>query len=102
MLFLHHLILGKPLIGYEIDHINHNTLDNRKQNLRFATRSQNGMNNKSKGYSWHKSNNKWRVRITTNHKSIFLGYFINEQDAINARKKAEQTYFGEYTNNNNN
>jgi len=42
---LHKLILGKKE-GYEIDHINHDTLDNRKQNLRFATRSENNKNRK--------------------------------------------------------
>jgi hypothetical protein len=96
IILLHHLILGKPLRGYNIDHINHNTLDNRKQNLRFVTYSQNSMNRKSKGYIWVKDVKKWKVQIYINHKQITLGYFINEQNAINARKKAEQKYFGEF------
>lgn len=94
-IFLHQLILGKKE-GYEIDHINHDKLDNRKQNLRFVTRSQNMMNNKTKGYYWCKRDKRWVVNICINYKSIYLGNFKNEQDAILIRKKAEQKYFGEF------
>lgn len=41
--YLHRLIMGNPE-GYDIDHINHNTLDNRKENLRLFTRSENSKN----------------------------------------------------------
>ena len=95
-IYLHTFILGKPTKGYEIDHINHDKLDNRKQNLRFVTHSQNGMNRKYKGYYWSKSDKRWHARIIINQKRINLGYFINEQDAINARKIAVEKYFGEY------
>lgn len=94
-IFLHHLIIGRKK-GFDIDHINHNKLDNRKYNLRFATRSQNNMNKKVKGYCWDKSKEKWMAYIIINGKQIFLGYFINEQDADKTRKMAEQKYFGEY------
>ena len=94
--YLHQLILGKKK-GYVIDHINHDTLNNRKQNLRFVTRQQNGMNKKNiKGYYWSRKNNKWIAQIKINKKAINLGSFINEQDVINARKEAEQKYFGEF------
>lgn len=96
ILLLHHLILGKPLRGYEIDHKDINPLNNRRNNLRFVTHYQNCHNNKSKGYCWDKRNKKWKVRIMINHKEIWLGYFHNEQDAINARKQAEKKYFGEF------
>ena len=87
-----------------VDHINHNTFDNRKENLRICTVSQNGMNqklslrNKSgiKGVSFHKKSNKWRAIITVNQKQISLGEFDNMQDAINARQDAEIKYFNEY------
>ena len=87
-----------------VDHINHNTLDNRKENLRICTVSQNGMNqklssrNKSgvKGVSFHTKSHKWRATITVNKKQIELGEFDDIQDAINARKEAEIKYFDEY------
>jgi hypothetical protein len=95
---LHQLILGKKE-GYEIDHINHDKFDNRKKNLRFATRSQNGMNKKCKGYKW--DNNCWQVRIKINKKEINLGRFENEQTAAKVAQEARQRYFGEFAYKNN-
>ena len=101
-ILLHQLILGKKE-GYVIDHISHNELDNRKQNLRFATMSQNSINRKNvKGYCWYKLRAKWKVEIGVNCKKIHLGYFINKQDAIEARKQAELKYHGEFTYNQSN
>ena len=42
-------------------------------------------------------NGRWTARIYYNKKQIFLGYFDNINDAINARKEAEEKYFGEYS-----
>lgn len=92
---LHQLILGKK-DRLDIDHINHNKLDNRKQNLRHCTRSQNMMNNKSKGIFWYKNKNRWIAKIMVNYKNINLGSFINEQDAIKARRNAEKKYFRKF------
>ena len=95
-LFLHLLIMGRKE-GYEVDHKFGNKLDNRKQNLRFVTHSQNLMNQKNaKGYYWHKRDKRWRACIVINHKDIYLGNFINKDDAIIARYKAEKKYFGEF------
>jgi len=95
-ILLHQLIMGNPPIGCEVDHKYHDTLDNRKYNLRFVTDSQNQMNRKSKGYCWNKKNKKWMAYIKINGKKIYLGYFIDKQDAIRARKEAEKKYFGEF------
>lgn len=81
----------------EIDHINHNTYDNRKNNLREVTRSQNNMNRKSKGVCFDKKNGKYIAYICIDYEHKCLGYFLNEQDTINARKLAEEKYFGEYS-----
>ena len=40
-LYMHHYVMGEPLAGREIDHINGNGLDNRKENLRFCSHRQN-------------------------------------------------------------
>lgn len=92
---LHQLVLGKK-DELQIDHINHDTLDNRKYNLRHCTHSQNGMNKKCKGYTWNKEKNKWQVQLMINYKNINLGYFKKEEDAIKARRKGEQKYYGKY------
>lgn len=88
-----------------VDHINHNVQDNRKSNLRIATSSQNGMNaslskNNTSGVTgvkWHKKQQKWIANITINYKRIWLGSFVDFDDAVKARKKAEEKYFGEFS-----
>lgn len=94
---LHRLIMNCP-DDMIVDHINHNRLDNRKSNLRICTVRENNFNKKSKGVYWHESRNKWSARIQVDGKKIFLGYFINKDDAIQARRNAEIEYFGEYRN----
>lgn len=95
-LFLHHLV--KPRHKYlDTDHEDVNPLNNRINNLRYLTRSQNLMNRKEiSGIDLHKQTGKWRARIKINKKEFHLGLFTNKQDAINARRKAEQKYFGEF------
>lgn len=101
---LHRLVIGFPEdIG--IDHINHNTLDNRKLNLRIASTSQNAMNrikssNNTSGMSgvvWVKSRNKWKSQIKFNGQLIFLGEYDKFEDAEKRRKQAEEEYFREYS-----
>lgn len=46
-----------------------------------------------KGVCWDKAKKRWLSRITVKGKSIFLGYYANKQDAINARIEAEEKYF---------
>lgn len=82
----------------QIDHINHDRADNRFENLREATNSQNSKNlsifsNNTSGHtgvSFDKSTNKWRARIGLERKLTFLGYFENLDEAVAARKEAEQ------------
>lgn len=79
--------------------------DNRKSNLRIATKQQNGMNaalskNNTSGVTgviWHKRDNVWQARIKVNYKYIHLGYFNSFEDAVKARKEAEEKYFGEFS-----
>lgn len=79
-----------------VDHINHNTYDNRKQNLRFATKAQNIMNRNSKGVS-QRVNGKYTAQIGFNGKQYYLGYFDTYEEAKNARLEAENKYFKEYS-----
>ncbi len=76
--------------GEIVDHINHDTLDNRKENLRKCSNRQNLQNiekecsSKFPGVRWAKWANKWRASIRIESKHIHLGYFSNERDAAKA------------------
>jgi len=102
-LYLHRIIMNCPE-ELVIDHIEANPLKNICSNLRFATDSQNMMNrslqsnNTSKvtGVVWNKDRNKWQSQIKVNKKNIYLGRFFNFEDAVKARKEAEEKYFGEF------
>ena len=103
-ILLHRLIMGFPEdIG--IDHINHNTFDNRKSNLRIATTSQNAMNSIKRsnntsgvtGVVWIKNRNNWKAEIKANDETIYLGIYDKFEDAVKARKEAEDKYFGEWS-----
>jgi hypothetical protein len=100
--------LGRPLLRTEqIDHINHDGLDNRIINLRIATSSQNIFNqriqtrNKSSiyiGVSWRKDTASWNAYIKKDRKKKYLGLFTTEKEAAYARDIATKLYFGEYAN----
>lgn len=103
--FLHNVIMDfipQKNIGYEVDHINRNTLDNRKENLRIITHKENarntsiGKNNKSGfiGVSFDKSKNLWRAMIKVDGKQISLKSSKNINECIKARLQAELKYFG--------
>lgn len=98
---------SKFLTGWECipDHINRNTLDDRMENLRPADRSTNAMNSKisslntsgTKGVSWITRISKWNSCIKFKGKTIGLGHYINKEEAIEVREKAELKYFGEFS-----
>ena len=87
-----------------VDHKNHCKNDNRKSELRLCEHYQNCMNrnmnnlgtNKVVGVTFCENVGKWRARIGYKGKRITLGFFINFDDAVKARKEAEKKYFGEY------
>lgn len=90
--FLHRRILDANDF---VDHINHDPLDNRKQNLRIVTKSQNQMNAEHKGVSVT-NNGKFYAHIKINQKMINLGVYEDEEEALYARWKAECLLFKEF------
>jgi hypothetical protein len=95
ILLLHRIIVGAKL-GETVDHINMDTLDNRKRNLRCCSFGENNCNrpgfrkstSKFKGVSWHRRGQKWQVHIEKDGKSHYLGLFVSEKDAAIAYNKA--------------
>lgn len=78
-----------------VDHINHDTLDNRKSNLRIVTKSQNQMNSGYKGVCKTKQD-KYYAYIKIDGKMINLGVYIFKEEAYFARWYAESILFKEY------
>ncbi|QGQ97073.1 hypothetical protein EHS13_20360 [Paenibacillus psychroresistens] len=102
---MHHRVMGTSVIkNCEMDHINGDRSDNRKQNLRLATRQQNANNNgkiangssRHKGVSWDKERKKWRAKITIKSKKKSIGRFENESDAALAYNEYAKEVFGEF------
>ena len=101
---MHRVITDCPK-GMMVDHINHDTLDNRKCNLRICTSSQNQMNrgkqsNNTSGYKgvhWCKSGSKWAAIIIVNKKYNHLGYFYSKEDAYSAYCMALEKYHGDFS-----
>lgn len=106
-IYVHRLVMG--LKSYEIDkitidHIDRNKKNNRNNNLRLATKTQNKRNGNIRkdnqtgiaGVGWYKKYNKWVAFIAVNKIDKNLGYYENFNDAIIARLKAEKEYFGEF------
>lgn len=90
--------------GLEIDHINGVKWDNRRSNLRLATRQQNKMNGSAystsktgiRGVQWDKEHSKYRVRIMVSGKYIHLGRFDDIDIARAVYAEAAKEHFGEF------
>jgi len=101
--FMHRLIMSAPS-GLQVDHINHNTLDNRKSNLRLCSNGQNQHNTRirsdnSSGYKGVKKHgDRWRADIGFNKKRYFLGLFETPELAYEAYCLAAAKFHGEFAN----
>lgn len=94
--------------GYVIDHINRNTLDNRIENLRLATRNQNAQNSrpirgsssKYKGVGWDKNKIRWIAKIYYSVKDEkrykYIGRFKTEKEAALAYDREAKKLFGDF------
>lgn len=98
---MHKLLMGS-IRGLEIDHLNGDGLDNRKNNLRFCTHRQNIQNQKKrwnkkfKGTCFLWDRRKWRASITLEGKTIYLGTYLTETEAGDAYSRAALKYFGRF------
>lgn len=99
--YLHRFVARAPR-GLLVDHANADTLDNRRENLRLATPSQNGANTRTperivtryRGVSWEARRGKWRARISIGGRDVYLGSFEHERDAAHAYDRTARSAFG--------
>ncbi len=101
---MHRAILSAP-IGMEVDHINDDGLDNRRQNLRLCTKAENQRNrritvdcaSRFKGVTINLSRTSpWKARITRDGRRKYLGCFASEEKAALAYNEAATRIFGEF------
>ena len=99
-----HRLITEAQKGQSVDHINGNTLDNRRNNLRLCTHQQNMCNMKKpktntsgyKGVYWHKGANCYISSVKENYKNHYLGCFKNKVDAAQTYDSAAIKYHGEF------
>ena len=107
-IYLHRALL-KAGPGEIVDHINRNSLDNRRANLRMASSQVNNINrgknktwkgrpttSKYKGVSWDRKREMWNSYIRCNDKKKHLGYFTVEKDAARAYDAMAYELYGDY------
>lgn len=102
--YLHRLLLGVTDRKVEVDHINHDGLDNRRSNLRVVTHGQNSTNRRAvsgassryKGVSWRPGIRKWHAQIALNGQKYHLGFFPDEAEAALAHDAAARELHGEF------
>jgi hypothetical protein len=104
IIFMHRLVMNAQN-NEQIDHVKHELYDNRKNELRIVTQSQNNMNyeirkDNTSGYRgiyWNKKFSKWHVQISKNKNRYHLGYYDDIIQAIQIRDQFEEKLFGEYS-----
>lgn len=104
-LYMHRVIMGINDRNIHVDHRNRNGLDNRRDNLRIATPSQNHANLKIpvtntsgyKGVILSKRKGYFESRIKVNQKCIYLGSFSSAEEAAEAYEQASKKYFGQFS-----
>lgn len=97
-----HRFLMNPPLGMVVDHINGDTLDNRRHNLRVCTQQQNLFNSKINGcggvyYEKRNKYRKWVASMYMNRKRIYIGAFHTEEEARAAHKKKKNELYGDYS-----
>jgi hypothetical protein len=99
-----HRVIMKTPEEMDTDHINHDQLDNRRENLRICTRSENKRNSVAyktntsgfKGVTFSRHTNKWQAQIKVGDLEKYLGYFSKLEAAAHAYDDAAKKYYGDF------
>jgi hypothetical protein len=99
-----HRVIMSAKKGFDVDHIDGNPLNNKKENLRICSHGENCRNQKKsknntsgyKGVSWRKDAKKYRAYIMKDQKEIHLGYFNSKKEAAKIYNIAALQYFGPF------
>lgn len=102
-ILMHREVLNAP-VGMVCDHINHDGLDNRRENLRACTAQQNGRNSRKergsssiyKGVFLVKESGKFGAKLCSNGKIVYQAFFVDEASAARAYDAAAKEFFGEF------
>jgi len=105
LIYMHRVVMGEP-VGMMIDHINHDALDNRRDNLRICTATGNNRNTCSRqgstsqylGVHWNNRLGKWQAQIHFNASTIYIGRYEDEIEAANAYDARADAMFGQHAN----
>ena len=93
---VHRLVAQAYLPDYceelSVDHIDRDKTNNNLSNLRMVTHQKNTFNTKAKGYTWHKTRQKWMAFIGKDGKQHYLGLFTTEEEAHQAYLDAKEIY----------
>ncbi len=97
-------VIAKTPEGLVPDHVNHDRLDNRRENLRNCTQVENNRNKKPRikvnglctGVTWVEKEKIFYAKISVGKKRVFLGCFKDYHEAVAARRAAELQHFGIY------
>jgi hypothetical protein len=101
--YMHRLLMGSPQ-GVPVGHVNGDGLDNRRENIRVATRGlcaanvgrQRKGSSVYRGVYWHAAEGRWRATVTIDGRQRYLGYFDDEVSAARAYDVAAKAAFGEF------
>jgi len=107
-MYMHRFIMGVLDCPVQIDHINGNSLDNRRSNLRECTQRQNSYNRRNsklgktgrKGVVFDARRNRYRARVRVNGKEVHLGRFLTCWEAAEAYDLAAERLHGEFSSTN--
>ena len=94
VVWMHHLVVGKPPKGFEVDHIDGDGLNNQRYNLRIVTKRVNHhnqiahRNGRLVGCYYNKYHKKWKAEIMIDGHRKFLGYYSTELEAHEVYMKA--------------
>jgi hypothetical protein len=101
--YLHRWIMRAPK-GLDVDHINGDRLDNRRENLQLCTRGQNmmksrkrrGTRSRYRGVSWNAGKQRWQAQVNIDGRAKLIGRFESEEEAARAYDATAKALYGAF------